>query len=167
MNRLTLPIITASVLGLGVALPWSTAIAQTAKDLVGTWNAVSATVEQGGNKTDTFGPNPKGTLVFDGNGRYVLVILRSDLSKFASNNRATGTPEENKAVVQGSIAHFGTYSVSEDNKSLIFRIESSTFPNWSGAEQKRSLTITGDEMKYIVPTASAGGTAEVVWRRAK
>ena len=77
MNPLTLPIITASILGLGVALPWSTAIAQTAKDLVGTWNAVSATVEQGGNKTDTFGPNPKGTLVFDGNGRYVLVYPNS------------------------------------------------------------------------------------------
>ena len=167
MNPLTLPIITASVLGLGVALPWSTAIAQPAKDLVGTWNAVSATVEQGGNKTDTFGPNPKGTLVFDGNGRYVLVILRSDLSKFASNNRATGTPEENKAVVQGSIAHFGAYSVDDDNKTIVYRIEASTFPNWSGVEQKRQFTITGDELTYVVPSASVGGTGEIVLRRAK
>ena len=167
MNRLAMPIITAWMLGLGVALPWNGAVAQTAKDLVGTWNLVSAVAEQEGKKTDTFGPAPKGVLVFDGNGRYTLVYLRSDLPKFASNNRAMGTPEENKADVQGSIAHFGTYSVGEDNKTLIFRIESSTFPNWNGAEQKRPFTITGDELKYVLPSASAGGTSEIVLRRAK
>src|SRR5262249_52921942 len=38
------------------------------------------------------------------------LAVRSDLPKFASNNRDMGTPEENKAVVQGSITYFGTYS---------------------------------------------------------
>ncbi len=166
MNRLIIPI-TALMLGLGMALPWNAAVAQSAKDLVGTWNLVSATSTQDGKKTDVFGPNPKGVLVLDANGRYTLVFLRSDLPKITSANRATGTSEENKAVVQGSIAHFGTYSVSEDNKTLIFRIESSTFPNWSGAEQKRPFTITGDELKYTVPSASAGGSGELVLRRAK
>jgi hypothetical protein len=44
------------------------------------------------------------------NGHY---ILRRGQAKFASNNRNEGTPEENKAIVQGSIAHFGTYTVNE------------------------------------------------------
>ena len=138
MNRLIMPI-TALILGLGMALPWNAAVAQSAKDLVGTWNLVSVTNTQDGKKTDLFGPNPKGVLVFDANGRYALVFLRSDLPKFTSTNRATGTPEENKAVVQGSIAHFGAYSVDDNNKTIIFRIEASTFPNWSGAEQKRPI----------------------------
>ena len=58
--------LTLSTLGLlllGVALAASDACAQTAKDFVGTWTLVSAVTEQGGTKTDTFGPNSKGILV--------------------------------------------------------------------------------------------------------
>jgi hypothetical protein len=167
MKRPILPIITASTLSLGGVLPWSAAVAQTANDVVGTWTIVSAVNEQDGRKSDIFGPNPKGALVFDSDGRYALVVLRSDLPKFASNNRATGTPDENRAVVQGSIAHFGTYAVSDAGKTLVFRVVSSTFPNWNGAEQKRPLTLARDELRYTVPAASAGGSAELVWARAK
>jgi hypothetical protein len=93
------------VLLLGVVLAAGGAFAQTAKDLVGTWTLVSAINEQGGKTTDTYGPHPKGILTVDANGRYVLVIARADLPKVASNNRTTATPEENKAIVQGSGAH--------------------------------------------------------------
>src|SRR6266705_3668379 len=101
---------TLGVLLLGVALAAGDALAQTAQDLVGTWTLVSAINEHGGNKTDIYGPHPKGILTVDANGRYVLVIARADLPKVASNNRTTATPEENKAIVEGSIAHFGTVS---------------------------------------------------------
>jgi hypothetical protein len=50
-------------------------------------------------------------------GHFSLVNTRADLPKFASNRRDQGTPEENKAVVQGSIAYFGTYSVNEGIRS--------------------------------------------------
>jgi len=33
------------------------------------------------------------------------------------------------AIVQGSLAYFGTYSVSETDKTITSHIESSTFPN--------------------------------------
>ena len=46
------------------------------------------------------------------------------LPKFASNNRQAGTPEENKAFVQGSLAYFGTYSVDEAAKTVTVHIES-------------------------------------------
>jgi hypothetical protein len=39
-------------------------VAETAKDLVGTWTLVSITREQDGKKTDYFGPNPQGQLIF-------------------------------------------------------------------------------------------------------
>jgi len=32
------------------------------------------------------------------------------------------------------------------------KIEASSFPNWNGAEQKRTITVTGDEMRVINPT---------------
>jgi hypothetical protein len=140
--------------------------AQTAQDLVGTWTLVSAVVQLGDTKMDVFGPDPSGTLVFDSNGRYALIFLRRDLPKIASNNRLSQTADESRTIAKGSIAHFGTYSVDETGKALVFRIESSTFPNWSGAEQRRPFSLSGDELTYISP-GSFGVAAQVVVRRAK
>jgi len=89
------------------------------------------------------------------------------LPKFASNNSMRGTAEENAAVVQGSNTHFGTYSVDESGKTIHFRIETSTFANWNGTEQKRPFSLSGDQLKYTIATASGGGPAEVVWKRVK
>ena len=151
---------------LGVALLAGHAVAQTAKDLVGTWTIALIRAEQGGTKVDPYGSDPKGILMFDENGHYTLVLLRPDLPTFASNNRTAGTPEENRAVVQGSIAHFGTYAV-EGGDTLVFRIEVGTFPNWNGTEQKRPFTLIGGKLEYTVPAASGGGTAQLVWTRVK
>jgi hypothetical protein len=158
---------TLGLLFLGIVLVAGDACAQTAKDLAGTWTLVSAVTEQGGNKTDTYGPHPKGILMVDANGRYVITFARADLPKVASKNRTTATPEENKALVQGSLTHFGTLSVNAADKTFTFKIETATFPNWDGTEQKRAFTVTGDELTYTVPTASGGGTGAVVWKRAK
>ena len=163
MNRISTLAVAAVVIGTA----WTGAIAQTAKDVVGTWTLVSSTTEQGGVKSDTFGPNPKGLLVFDGGGRYVITFFAANLPKFGSNNRASGTPEENKAIVTGSFAHFGTYTVNEADKSFTFHIENATFPNWDKTEQKRPFVISGDELKYLSAPASAGGTATLIWKRAK
>jgi Lipocalin-like domain len=152
---------------LGVALPAAPpAAAQTSKDLVGTWTIVTVTAEEGGTQVEPYGSNPKGILMFDENGRYSLVLLRPDLPMFASSNRTAGTPEENMAVVEGSIAHYGTYAV-EGGDTLILRIAAATFPNWNGAEQKRPFTLTGGKLEYTVTVASGGGTGRVVWTRAK
>jgi len=57
----------------------------------------------------SFGPNPAGRIVFTRSGHYVTVNTNPNLPKFASGNRMQGTAEENRAVVRGSIAGFGTY----------------------------------------------------------
>ena len=105
MRRLSmLTMTTMSLLFLGIALLAGDAVAQqkTLKEqLVGTWTFVSAVdVQKDGSKTDRWGPNPKGMVMFDANGRYAFVITRSDLPQFASKNVTQGTAEENKAVVQ-------------------------------------------------------------------
>ena len=111
-HRTNLALSAMTVLCLGFASP-STAVAQTAKDLVGAWTLISSdTVRPDGIKIPTFGDDPKGIIIFTSDGRFIYLLSRSDLPKFASNNRNTGSLEENKAVVQGSIATFGTYSVA-------------------------------------------------------
>ena len=119
MNRIISAVVTASALIFGVFLPREEAVAQTAKDLVGTWTLVSVTLEQDGKKTDMYGANPQGQVMYGADGHLSVIITRSDLPKFASNNRVAGTPEENTAIVQGSLAYFGTYSVSETDKNLL------------------------------------------------
>jgi hypothetical protein len=171
MSRLsTFTLITLALLFVGVALPSGDAVGQekTLKEqLVGTWTYVSVdTIRPDGSRVPMYGPNPTGLAVFDSNGRYILMTARSGQPKFASNNRTEGTPEEYKAVVQGSIAHFGRYAVNEADKTITFHIETSTFPNWNGAEQKRPFILTGDILKWTT-AASSGGSAEVVLKRAK
>jgi hypothetical protein len=169
MNRFISAVLTASALIFAVFLPSEEAAAQTtAKDLVGTWTLVSITLEQDGKKTDFYGPNPQGQLTYDPNGHVSVIITRSDLPKFASNNRELGTSEENNAVVHGSLAYFGTYSVSETDKTITTHIESCTFPNWNGIDRKSSFNISGDELSTTNPTTSTGrGTSRLVWKRAK
>jgi len=142
------------------------AVAQDAKNLVGTWTIVSTdTIDEAGKRTPTFGSNPRGLLIFSENGRYSLTLARTTLPKFASNNRTKGTPEENKAIVAGSLSHFGKYMA--DGKNFTFHVETSTFPNWDGTTQQRPYTITADELRYSTAAASGGGRAELVWKRVK
>jgi hypothetical protein len=145
-----------------------TALAQSADDVVGTWTLVSSVTEKDGTRTDQFGSNAKGMMILDAEGHFMLTIIGVDLPKFASNNRAAGTPEENRAVMSKSIAMIGTYLVNSADKTLTFKVDSATFPNWNGTEQKRLLSSsTKDELKYITPTASSGGVATVTWQRSK
>jgi polyisoprenoid-binding protein YceI len=84
-----------------------------------------------------------------------------------SGNRSSGTADENNAVVAGSLAHFGRYVVDEADKSFTFQVDRATFPNWEGKNTKRSFVITGDELRFTDPHASAGGVATTIFERAK
>jgi hypothetical protein len=166
-NTIRLVFLTVLAFHLGL-WTWSAALAQSASDVVGTWTLVSSVTEKDGTKTDQFGAGARGMMTLDADGRFMLTIIGPDLPKFVSNNRATGTPEENKAVVTKSIAMIGTYAVNSTDKTLTFKVASATFPNWNGTEQKRLLASGNtDELKYITPTASSGGVATVTWKRAK
>lgn len=161
--------LTKSLVTATVSLLLSTPVwAQTADSVRGTWTLVSSVTEKDGAKTDQFDSGAKGMMSLDGDGHFMLTIIGPNLPKFASNNRATGTPEEDKAVMSKSIAMIGTYLVNPAGKTLTLRVESATFPNWNGTEQKRLIvTTSNDELKYITPTASSGGVGIVTWRRAK
>jgi hypothetical protein len=134
--------------------------------LVGTWTLVSETAHHGEETTLPLGPHPLGLMMFDSAGRFMMIIARPDIPKFAVNKRDAGTPEENKAVLAGMLGFFGTYSVNDADQVLIIRPEAGTFPNWNGADQKRFLTFKGDQMIWTNRTPAIGAeVVEVVWRR--
>jgi Lipocalin-like domain len=76
-----------------------------------------------------------------------------------------GTPEENRAIVQGSIGFFGTYSVADG--AVIQHVEGGTWPSWIGTDQKRTITSFAKDEQTWTTIASFGGTSELRWLRLK
>src|SRR5271154_2056331 len=170
MNRLgILGISMVAALGFALAATPADARQKTWKEqIVGTWVMVSnVTTAPDGSKTDTYGPNPKAIAMFQKDGRMAVMTARADLPKFASGSRSTGTPDENKAVVQGTIAYFGTSSVSEKDKTLTLNIDGSTYPNWAGTSQTRSVALADGVLTQFLPIGSGGGTVVVKFQRVK
>jgi hypothetical protein len=139
------------------------------QQLIGNWAIVSAVVTQGDAKREVFGADPKGLLILERDGRFVQILLTSGLSKFASNSRDTGTPEENKEIVTKSLAFYGTWDVDEKARIVTYHVEASTYPNYDGTDLKRLVTtLTATELVWTNPTPSQGaGTGHVAWKRVK
>jgi Lipocalin-like domain len=170
MNRHNIISLTAmAALGLAV-LPGSAVGQQKSlkEQIVGTWTFVSSVnTRPDGSKFDAWGANPKGTTIYDANGHYAFMLMRSDLPKAA--DRSKTTPEQSKAVVDGSIAYYGTYTVDEASKTITLHVDGSTFSAFNGTNQKRIVkSITPDEMNTINPaTSDAGISADTIYKRAK
>ena len=134
MNRRSI-LSLSTMMALGFVFLAGDAVAQQTplkEQLVGTWTIVSAdNTRPGGTKSPVFGPNPKGTQIYDTSGRFA-------------------------------------WSVNESDKTIITRIEASTFPNQEGQDQKRIITsVTADELRYVNPATTTGDKAETVWKRVK
>ena len=152
----------------GASVVWAQQkAANVKKQILGSWTLVSVVVEQEGTKREVYGPNPKGFLSYDRNGHMSLMLLHSNLPRITSNNRESPTPEEAAAVARGILAYYGTYTIDAEG-NVIHHIEASSFANWNGADQKRLITISGDELRVTNPTPPlGGGTAYLVFRRAR
>jgi Lipocalin-like domain len=151
----------SALLTLAITLP---AKAQALKDqVVGAWTLTSIFEEYAGVKKDTWGPDVKGSLLLDRSGQFSLQIVAA--------GRAKGSGDPSRSPIGRVIGYFGTYTISDTDKMLTFKIERSTFPNWDGTEQKRILTLAGDKMSYRaaapIPSADGPFIPVIEWDRAK
>lgn len=154
----------------GASAVWAKEKAGTlVKQVQGSWTLVSVYVEQDGKKIEPFGSQPRGIVTITPDGRFSYILLKASLPKFAGDNRMKGTPEENQAIVQGSLAVYGTYEVvNEKEHAVKYHIEGSTFPNWDGQDQKRTWNVKGDELSITNPVTSVGGgVAYLIFKRVK
>ena len=113
--------------------------------------------------------SPCDGIMVDKSGRYSLQIFRPGRPKFASGVKAQGTPQEYRDAVLGSSTHTGRASIDAAHHKLVFKIESSSYPNWEGSEQTREYTFKDGTLTYSVPASASGnGTiAYSVWTRAQ
>ena len=147
-----------------LAIP-TAGVAQTARDLVGTWKGVSnVNIAADGKRTAQFGPKGTGMAMFTSDGHFMIINNNPETPKFAANNRMKGTPEENTAAMTSSLALYGTYKVVD--KTLELDVQGSTYPNWNGAKQKRDIAkLSGDDLVWTVTGGPLGGTVELTWKR--
>jgi hypothetical protein len=164
--------ITAALLALALSAGAAAAQSQNSlKDqIVGSWNFVVAEVAApDGKKSFPFGETPKGILIFTADGRFAQIHVAGDVPRIASNNRLTGTPEEYAGIMRRSLSVFGTWTVDEDKKTVTYHIVSSSFPNWEGEAQTRTIDkLTADEFVNTNPGVAGGrGSASNFYKRVK
>jgi hypothetical protein len=159
MKRLGLGIIVA----IGLTLP---AFGQTSlkEQLVGTWTLVSCS-----NPNFPWCAGNNGIHIIEANGRYVTMIAARGRPKVtvpgggpAGADRNAPTPEQYKAIASGLFAQFGTWSVNEANKTVMYHPDGALFPNIEGTDWATvAVSISGDELR--IGQASQPN----VWRRVK
>ena len=167
MNRrsaFTLSAITA----LGLAMLPRSIVAQPGtlrQQLVGSWTLVSEEMTaQNGTKEQPYGPNPRGILILDASGRYATVRARPDRPKYKSSSQPTA---DELVAAREFGANFGTWSVSEADKTLTLYLESALRPNNEGTDLKVSVSLVEDELKLSGMIPATGVKAEAVFRRAR
>jgi hypothetical protein len=161
-----------AVAALGFSFNANNAIAQPSslrEQVVGTWIIVRCEVVQpdGTKGPLVLGSNPIGQFIFTENGPFAFQVT-AELPKFASGDFRKTTPEENKAVAQGSMAYFGTFAVMDADRTVALHIERSSIPNLNGTDGRRVITaLSADEMNWTNPAPIGGGSISCVNERAK
>jgi hypothetical protein len=95
----------------------------------------------------------------------VQYLSKPGAPKFANANRLKGTDKEYRAVMESTLAGFGTYTV--DGNTVTIRWVASTFPNRIGTTEKRTYQLAGNELVITNPTAASGGTSYARYARAE
>jgi hypothetical protein len=164
-------LILAAILTVGATAGWLSAVSfaqekSPKEQIVGSWTLVSVVnTRADGTKFDPTEGKGTGFMTFDGLSNFSFQNIRSDIPKLASNNRQQGTPEEFKSMAQGVLSYFGTYSIDDTGKILTQHVESSSFPNFNGADRKWSIALSADELTLASQVAASGGSNELKWKR--
>ena len=135
--------------------------------LVGTWKIVSTEVRsEDGQVSYPDGHDPKGYLIYGADGYFSLAIMRSDRSRYASDDFRGGTTEEKAAAADSFVAYCGRYSVGEG--TVTHHIEASLFPNWVDTEQHRFVEIKDEKLLLSTPPFlinDKNQKAYLIWER--
>ena len=134
--------------------------------LLGTWTLVAMEGRRAsGEMFHPWGTDVRGRLTYAAGGHVALQIARAGNTRFASDDLEAGTPDEVQRAFDGYHAWFGRFHVDLDEDVVVHRIEASLFPNWEGQEQRRLVTLSGDELVLRShPLPYAGEPVEFVTR---
>jgi hypothetical protein len=131
-------------LTIGLLLPIA-AFAQTGTPIVGTWSLVSLNEDHHGQITHPLGDKPQGQIIYGDHGELAVILLAGEREK------KVGSP---LIPVGPALAYYGTYTVSGNN--IAYHVTGSTYPNFTGSEQKGTITVKGDTLTLVREVAGGG-----------
>jgi Lipocalin-like domain len=132
--------------------------------LVGTWMYSMAYTEfPDGRRIDQFKANPYGMFLIAENGTYAHVLLSRGRPKVQSGTLKGAPNHDLRTLSEGVLAHYGSYTVNENAGTFTVTIDGSSFPNFEGVRQTRTiLKLNDEELMYVNHLSPAGGGAKVV-----
>ena len=140
-------------------------------ELIGTWRLLSY-IEvpiEGDDSLFPMGKQPFGILMYSADGYMSVQVSKNDRLLYQSNDKMMATQEEMYSSLQGYIAFTGTYTVDNNQGTVIYDIESSLFPNWKNKRQCRKVDFEGDilYLKSTAPILSNGVyvNSYMTWQR--
>jgi Lipocalin-like domain len=112
--------------------------------LVGHWQLVSISI----NDMAPYGAHPQGSMFFDADGHYSVIVITGGAAK--------------------SISYFGTYTVDDAAKSMTMHIQASNHGHADGRDAKRLVSFNGDELTVESERKSTRfpGSIKLIWKRA-
>ena len=135
--------------------------------LVGAWRLTAADkILTDGSQVADYGTAPRGMAIFTADGHYMIEIFQSaGRIKFASGDRAKGTPEEYKNAVLSASCHFGTYNVDAEKGTITFHVDRASYPNWDESTRVSKFTIEGDKLTWRTPPRPDGSVPVSIFSR--
>ncbi|MCX5576802.1 lipocalin-like domain-containing protein [Kaistia terrae] len=137
--------------------------------LLGSWTLKSFVFEtiNTGERSEPFGANPSGTILFHADGRFFALMTPSD-------RPLPRTEAEQAAAFQSLVAYSGRYRIEPPNR-LVTHVDIAWFPPWVGSDQVRYYTLDGDHLDLVsaplrLPSSNgeeATVFARVSWMREK
>ncbi|HET7768154.1 MAG TPA: lipocalin-like domain-containing protein [Chloroflexota bacterium] len=142
--------------------------------LIGTWRLVAVEARDArGVVTHPYGAHPVGYLTYTPEGRMAVSIMRAPAPRVESTDLFRGAAE---ALAGGHayVGYSGTVSVEDAQEgdavqgTVVHTLDTCSYPNWVGTEQRRRFLLEGDELTLTTPRIERGGTgasATVRWVR--
>lgn len=143
-----------------------------AEMIVGTWRMVGAqrqAVDGSGEITYPRGVRPSGYIIYDEDGMMYVQIMNSDEVRPPKTGPRQLSPEDQTQAFSSYTAYFGTYTIDEEEGSVIHDPQANTNPRLVGDARKRFLEITPDTLELNTFNTGDDGVERItrrMWERA-
>jgi hypothetical protein len=133
---------------------------------IGAWQLQSWVAKRGYEVIYPFGEHPTGHISYAANNTMIVAIMH-DVKNihdfFITENPLEATDLECILGFRSYLSYWGTFSVDEDAKIVIHKIEGCLHQNWIGTEQKRSFEFKDDLL--LLSTELNQFMHTLTWRR--
>jgi hypothetical protein len=136
---------------------------------IGTWKLVSSEFHSSnGQVSYPWGKEVDGRLIYTADGNVAVQIMSPGRPNFAAKDHMNGTDREIRAAFEGYQAYYGTFTLSELEKTITHHIQGSVYPNLIGHNLKRFFNLSDNQLTLSTPPMPMGGekvTGVLIWTR--